>query len=172
MAIQFLFGVELEGRARYWVRLAGGLLFFAAGLALLVGSVITYRSARSRLEKWVRTVGVVTGLEEKWTNDDNGSRVTYAPKVKFVLASGEEHHFIGSISSRPPSYSEGEQVRVLYNPQRPSEADIDSFTTHWFPPLAFLGMGVIFVPIGAYLSANAIKAISLPHQHDSLNPAA
>ena len=172
MGIQFLFGAELEGRARHWLGFAIGLVFFAVGLALLVGSVITYRSARSRLQNWVRASGVVAGLEEKWTKDDEGSRVTYAPRVKFVVPSGEEYQFIGSISARPPSYSEGEQVRVLYNPLRPSEADIDSFATHWFVPLVLLGMGVVFVPVGAYAAVGAIKAIKLPSQAGSLNPAA
>jgi hypothetical protein len=138
-----------------------GLVFAVVGLGLLAGSWLTYRTERSRLKNWIRTVGVVTGLEAKRSKVEDGSRVTYAPNVEFVLPSGEVHHFIGSVSSNPPSYAEGENVRVLYNSQRPSEADIDSFMTHWFAPLCFLGMGIVFLLVGAYHTFGAMKEIGI-----------
>lgn len=137
-----------------------GLVFTVAGVGLLVGSYLAYSRERSRLKHWAPTVGVVTGMQERKSQDSEGSTsVTFAPIVEFTLPSGETYRFTGSIASNPPAYSEDEPVRVLYNPRRPSEADIDSPMTHWFGPLALLGMGIVISLAGVSIIRRA-KQIS------------
>jgi hypothetical protein len=43
---------------------------------------------------------------------------TYAPKVRFITALGQSVEFVASMSSSPPDFRVGEQVRVAYSMDR------------------------------------------------------
>lgn len=68
--------------------------------------------------------------------------------VKFAPSSGEQTIFKSNTGSNPPAFTKGQQVEVLYNPQKPNSAMINSWLELWFLPAIFTGMGSIFVLIG------------------------
>jgi hypothetical protein len=136
-----------------------GLIFAVIGVGLLAGSYLSYHREHARVKAWSRTTGIVTGLQEQRSKDSEGHiSLTYAPIVEFTLPNGETHRFIGSIASYPPSHAEHQQVHVLYNPLRPSEADVDSFVTHWLLAICLLGAGIVCSLFAAVIIRNAKDA--------------
>src|SRR5580698_4095219 len=72
--------------------------------------------------------GVVTQLI---ANGDASHSVAYAPVFKFTTPDGRQHTVQSGAASNPPGFTVGEQVSVLFNPQNPEAADIDSFWQLW-----------------------------------------
>jgi hypothetical protein len=152
-----------------WLSLILGLTFVAGGLAGLAGSYFTYRFARARLDNWVRTSGVIVALHEVWSKhidalagkrgeDQVVQTVTYVPEVEFALPSGGTRRFRASVYPNSPDYEVGQQVPVLYNPQNPSQADINAFWNNWLGPIVLLGLGLGFLLSGSVLSGYVILA--------------
>jgi hypothetical protein len=81
------------------------------------------------------TTGTVVRLEESSTSE--GGCCVYSPVVEFQAA-GQAYTFDGSNASDPPAYKIGQQVRVRYDPARPSIAQIDSFFERWLFPIMII----------------------------------
>jgi hypothetical protein len=79
--------------------------------------------------------------------DDQGNNAYY-PVVRFVTANGTSKTVQMSEGSWPSAYNIDEKVTVLYNPQQPSQAHIqtDSATmAMWILPLITGGLAVAFL---------------------------
>jgi hypothetical protein len=84
-----------------------------------------------------------------WENDEPVSFEVDGVSVEFSSADGRFHHVQMTEGSSAPSHEVGEAVTVLYSPERPLEARIQSFGSSalmWVLPgttgilgLAFLG---------------------------------
>ena len=108
-----------------------GLVFL--GLGWLRGRMIS---------GWTRTDGIVVTRQ----GDVTGSRAIY-PTFRWLDQHGEEHQRTSSVrASLGPA--PGQQVRVLFDPETPSRAVIDSTVQ----------TGKIFVIIGALILAIAVIA--------------
>jgi hypothetical protein len=129
----------------------------AAGVFMLLGSLVVYEHTASFVHRATRTQGTVTALVRHQSvnySNTNGSignrstiRYSYQPVVQFQY--GSQHiQFSDSVASNPPAYHVGETVNVLYLESDPYEARIDSFTSLWFLPMLFGGMGAIFLAVG------------------------
>ena len=59
-----------------------------------------------------------------------------SPVVDYEV-NGKQFTFQSSVSSTPPAYFVGEKVRVLYRPDNPASAQINSFTDQWLLPIGF-----------------------------------
>ena len=126
-----------------WVWVGG--IFAAVGLVLVAGAGWFYLADRSFAEAGVHTQGVVI---EMIGSRDSDSDYTYKPVVEFLDADGRRHMFTSSVSSSPPQYSTGERVEVIYAPDSPDEAVIDSFLDRFLLPLVFGGLGTLLAAIG------------------------
>lgn len=69
---------------------------------------------------------------------------SYRPVFEFRDATGETNRVRERFSSRPPLFSRGEKVRVLYDPDKPQRAHIRHFMTLWFAPLITFVLGAGF----------------------------
>lgn len=77
-----------------------------------------------------------------------GSRKTlYRPVVEF-MARDRMVKFTSGLSSNPASYDVGDRVKVLFRPERPEDAVIDSFLERYLTAAVFGGMGLIFAGAG------------------------
>jgi Protein of unknown function (DUF3592) len=116
-------------------------LFTAIGLIMLVGSLVVY----------AHTALVPHQSTDYSTSNGSVSRVTtsysYQPVVQFQHG-GQRIQFADSVASNPPAYHVGDAVNVLYLESDPYKAGIDSFTSLWFLPLLFGGLGAIFLAVG------------------------
>jgi Protein of unknown function (DUF3592) len=116
------------------------------GAGMLVVACCLYFNVREFLGTAERTEGTVVALRRQVSSDST----TYVPVVRFQLA--HRHiEFDSGIGSRPPRYTVGEKVPVLYQPANPYQAKIDSFLSLWFGPVLLAGMGSIFCLVGAGL---------------------
>lgn len=106
---------------------------FGIGIAVLevwlVRDVLSFRSAA------LRTEGEVIGFS---TSRGSKGGTMYTPRVRFALPAAEggterEIEISGSVSSSSRGYRLGEKVSVLYQPDFPEDARINSFMEQWFP---------------------------------------
>src|ERR1700728_595686 len=131
------------------VRLILGI-FFALGVGLLIGSYFTVRHTRHFLQVAVSVPGVVVEniLRESSSSRNQGSSWSYYPRVHFQTAENLQIDFVAGTGSNPPSYSVNEPVTVLYDPQQPYNASLNSFTSLWGATIALVILGVAFTAPG------------------------
>lgn len=81
------------------------------------------------------TTGIVTRMEESESNE--GGCCVYSPVIEFQV-NGQTYSFDGDTASYPPEYEVGEEVRVLYNPADPNNAQINKFSERWLMPIILI----------------------------------
>jgi uncharacterized protein DUF3592 len=89
--------------------------------------------------------------------DDDGDAI-YAPVVEFRTENGGPATYKSSLYSRPCKYKVGDKVDVLYNPDKPADAQIKGRKMNSLPMLVLGGLGMIFTTVGVVL------ALVLPHR--------
>jgi hypothetical protein len=120
-------------------------IFATVGLVLLgIGGGFAWRTQRF-LDSAVRADGVVVELASTGRS--------YAPVVEFTNADGQPLRFRSGLSRNPPGYDVGEHVVVLYPPQAPERARIDTWFELWFVAMLLAGLGAIFGGIGGVMLA-------------------
>lgn len=104
--------------------------------------------------------GTVVRLQSEYSRDSEGrGRYMYYPIVQFGTEAGEDIEFRGSVGSSSPSYRRGERVTVLYFPQAPQDAKIDSIGGLWVGPLITGGAGLVFTLVaGGFWFVRARRA--------------
>jgi hypothetical protein len=126
------------------------LAFLLIGIGLFVAAARYLTRTRTFLGKSAEAIGEVVALEEEPATEP-GDPCTYRPVVSFPIDSTRRVRFKSMAHSNPPEYEVGESVRVLYDPDRPGEARIRSFTSLWLPPTVLGGLGLIFTALGVGL---------------------
>jgi hypothetical protein len=78
--------------------------------------------------------------------DRDGDR-NYYPRFVFLTNDGSSTSVQSSTGTNPPSFSEGQEVTVIYDRSKPGDARIDTFTQLWFLSLVlgFIGVGHLFI---------------------------
>jgi hypothetical protein len=128
------------------------LMFGGAGCFMTSVGVRMLMSMRSQVAGATRVPGKVVGYSAAYegppdlSGRDAGQEYGY-PIVEFTDAQGNRLLGKTSTSSNPPSSKLGAVVTVLYQPQRPGRAEIESFMELWFMPAFFLGGGTLFLTI-------------------------
>jgi hypothetical protein len=113
------------------------------GIACLIWSVVSYFRITKFLQRCIETSGEVIRLER--TRGNRG--YDYAPVFCFQTANGESITVTSDISSSPPDFTEGESVRVRYDPSNPSDAKIHSFVQTWGDCVIPAAVGIIFLSV-------------------------
>lgn len=117
------------------------IVFILVGVVLLViGSIWAYRT-QNFLDKSLETRGFVIDLS--WESG-------YAhPVFRFVdERTGEAITIVSDLGSKPPAYSIGQEVYILYDAQDPHNAIIKSFWNIWFGSIIVTSLGGIFLSVG------------------------
>ncbi|OAF11963.1 DUF3592 domain-containing protein [Bradyrhizobium neotropicale] len=65
------------------------------------------------------------------------------PTFRFVTADGRSMTFTSASGSTDQPYSEGERVKIVYDPRRPEDARLVSFLTLWISPVLLCGAGLL-----------------------------
>lgn len=121
-----------------------GVLFLIIGLCLLGYGVLKIFNRRRQAAQSRQTMGVVKSLIER--EGDEGS--LWHPQVEFQTAEGARAHFVSELGTQRAFYSVGQQVKIIYNPRNPAQAEINSFWALYFVPVIFLFIGGIFTIVG------------------------
>ena len=128
--------------------------FSLGGLALLGGAFFSYSSTENFLSTAIATDGVVVELVRSRSSDST----IYRPVVEFQTPNGELVEFTSSSGSNPPSYSQGEAVKVLYQEGSPEQAKINGFFDLWGVPIIIGGIGSVFFLVGSsFFAVSALR---------------
>lgn len=107
------------------------------------------------LESEGEVVAIVLATSKARTGGDDLN--SYAPRVRFVTATGQPVEFQASAASSDTGYRVGDRVPVLYLPDAPDNASINTFFHLWIFPTILLGLGGVFTLLGAGLGALVYK---------------
>ncbi len=143
-----------------------GSIFAGIGSIFAVTGIIFIINTRSFIDTAVSAQGTVIDLKLRSSTDSKGrSSSVYYPVVKFTPSNGEPTTFESNSGSKPPAFKKGQQVEVLYHPQEPNSAMINSWLELWFLPGMFTGMGSLFVLIGGVPLVKSLSyMISVKHK--------
>jgi hypothetical protein len=132
------------------VLLLVGVVFGGVALVLLGVCTLLVLNDREFRSTAVETTGTVVAYETHYDTDEGRRRESYSPVVRFTAPDGRqlEARTNVSTSSRPRI---GDRVTVLYQPDDPADARIDTATTRLVGPLITGGLGGIFAIVGAIL---------------------
>lgn len=126
-----------------------GLIFAVIGFGMII-------SGQMFASRAVETTGTVT--EVLRSTDDDG--VSYRPLVQFRDRAGVRREFASSVSTSWRAYDEGETVSVLFDPEDPDTAVIDSASERFALPGIFAGIGTLFALIGGGVIAWRVRRIN------------
>jgi hypothetical protein len=145
-----------------------GVFSGVAVLMLLIAAISSY-SAVSRMSKEDSATGRVVEIIERREYVNEQNRVVqdyYYPVVEYVSADGRPHTVHMTEGSSAPSHEVGDKVTVLYDPEHPLEARIDSLGSSaliWILPGITGILGLSF--LGAVL---AVRQFMLPTESNEL----
>lgn len=125
-------------------------IFGAVAVVLLVISVISAVQATRTLAKEVSAPGQVVDLVEHASVDtDTGNTNIFSyPVVEYRLPDGLVKRVEMHEGSSPPVYEVGQAVTVMYDPQQPVNARINSFSSMlllWILPGITATVGFVFL---------------------------
>ncbi len=122
-------------------------LFLTIGIGLLIGAGFAYWYSRKFIASAQIANGVVTALNYRTSNQSSGG--VYYPQIQFVAQDGKTYTASSNSGSNPAAYDVGEQVKIYYNPNDPTDVLLPDFFSMW-GVTAILGfIGTIFTLIGA-----------------------
>jgi hypothetical protein len=116
-----------------------GALFFAIALVLFLRNLRFASRAQSAL-------GTVIDQDE---SHDEG--VSYSAIVTFTTDDGAEITFTDSVSTYPAMFEIGDEVKVLYLPEKPGRARIATTSRLHLLSLIFSFIGAIFIAVGVWV---------------------
>lgn len=103
---------------------ARGWSILALGVAVIVLCVVQlgkYIAFRRRAQ---RVPGTVAGFHKRATGG-SGPRSVYQPILEFTTIEGRDMHARMRVGTNPRPARQGQQVTVIYDPSRPTEAEIE-----------------------------------------------
>ncbi|MGK7369289.1 MAG: DUF3592 domain-containing protein [Candidatus Halalkalibacterium sp. M3_1C_030] len=137
-----------------------GPVFTLAGLSVIALSIYLGMQRAEFLGTALKANGKVIELIESRSDDS----YVYYPRVEFSLAETDRvFTFRHESGSNPPSYSVGESVSVLYDPQNPQNAIIDAGIFNWTGTGLASILGILFTAAGVSTLKNWFKYKKLIH---------
>jgi hypothetical protein len=130
-----------------------GFIFAGIGSIFLIVGIIITLNTRSFVAKSVTTQGTVIDLIRRTSGSSRSS--VYYPMIQFTTSSGDRIIFEANSGSSQPAFKKDQQVEVLYNPQQPNSAVINSWAELWLLPVICTAMGSLFVLIGGIALINS-----------------
>ena len=125
--------------------LAASTISFLIAIGCAWASVNALITQRRKRAVSTSASGVVVELQKRVFNP--GSAGVYCPVVEFRTGSGEVVRFVSSQGTMPATHKVGQTIKVLYHPQEPHTAEIESGLSNWLTPgclFAAAAFGVFF----------------------------
>jgi Protein of unknown function (DUF3592) len=125
-----------------------GLIFAAAGLGMLVNSVIFKLRA-----------SVATGVISKLVIKSGSKGVVYAPVFQFRDSTGQEHAVVSNNASSRRIAHIGDHITILYERDNPENARIDNAFFQYEFPSIFLCIGTVLTVAGSLMLRSSEQVI-------------
>jgi len=123
-----------------------GTLLFVLGLGIAGGVHQVNRREQEQLLGWQRASGTVVELLKRRSPDGE----IVVPLVSFLTASGERVSFTARPGESPRYVND--TVEVLYRPDRPQDAVIDTRGRRWTRNALAGGVALALVLLGGYVA--------------------
>ena len=128
-------------------------IFILVGVVFLIFSLSALRYRKDFIGRARPTRGTITEVIRRRPSAMIGSRgsfaIRYHYKVKFETDRGESVEFVNADWQGSPEYKVGQEVSVLYHPDDPGKAAINSFPLLWFNFGLLSVLGVCLLGAGA-----------------------
>jgi hypothetical protein len=131
---------------------AAGRLFLFVGAGLLVVFAVSAISTTLFLWRSAVAPGSVTAIVDHHDADGDHTR---RPRVVFETADGQRIEFESRHGSDPPSYRVDDVVEVVYDPDQPAHAEINSVLHLWPVSIVSLLVGAGFFGVGLAVKTQA-----------------
>ncbi len=132
--------------------------FVIIGIIAMGFGVFSYVQQKSFMEKASETTGKVIEIRQtRETVRRNNTRlqeIRYRPVIEFTV-NGQSLTILGGKSEYSSSYSVGQQISVLYNPENPSDAQIKKKVPQM---VAYISGGVVALIAGIFMLVKRKKA--------------
>ena len=123
-------------------KLGGAFMLLPISAVILLGVSIWYTfSSFGFYYNGVETEATVVRLESSHSTD---SGTTYSPVYRYTV-NGEQYEYESVNSSSPPSHQVGEVVTLLYDPDDPGRARVNSFWELWLLPCIMCPVSFVMV---------------------------
>lgn len=120
-----------------------GIIFVAVGIFIYFKNQYLVKNCT------METVATVVNMKEDLTTDDDTTRYIYYPIIEYK-ASGEKVTVQMDNGSNPPSYSIGDTVTILYNPNKVKEFIVKGENSSSIFSIVFIVIGVCVTGYGIY----------------------
>jgi hypothetical protein len=126
------------------------LAFVAIGFATQGGALLLARRPIRLLRAGGSVRGTIMDNEESVLQGARaGTQKFYFPLVSFTTADGEPIRFMSAVGGGV-ARAKGSEVRVLYDPARPHDAELATFKALWFFPTILAVFGLPFLAAGVF----------------------
>lgn len=120
----------------------------AIGVIDLTASFLVYRHTERFVQSAGHAQGTVIKMVKADVRDADGAR---SPVYTFQDSAGKQHEIRSSAFRYPPAYQVGDTIPVIYQPDQPEKAKIDSFFEVWLFPLMAAGSGCVELVVALVL---------------------
>lgn len=127
-----------------------GILWLAVGIGLITWTIYDYYKAQTFALMAQTVKGTVIDFELV-----GGDPASYSPIVKFMTQTGETLQFSSKFAQSPPAYQIGNLVDVVYDPQKPNDAEIVGAGN--LSSLIWIGFGLFFAVGGGAILVGEIR---------------
>ncbi len=142
-----------QDRKDMLVAIPAAALFIVIGIVLVYAGFYFYNDIQSVRKNGIKTEGVIVRYERRGnrTISERENGMFVVPIVQFQTATGQVVVVEGKVDNTSVLQNlceTGEQVEIIYDPQNPEHAVINTFAELWFVPLLawFIGVAFIIVP--------------------------
>ena len=131
--------------------------FLVGGAAMGAGGIAIFNHMRTAAAMATKCSGTLVAYEARHASDTSdssdlytvgGGAVNHFPVVDFIDLNGTKRRFTASTGSNQKPYDLGAEVPVMYDPQDPDGADIESKLYQWMIPALVSGLGAAAFAVG------------------------
>ena len=115
------------------------VIFFVLGAGMIYWGWYIYSDVQSVRQKGIKTVGIILRYERRVHGPvSSHNQIMAVPVVKFQTESGQSVVVDGKVDNTSILQNlcqGGDSVEIIYDPQNPKHAYINTFAELWFAPL-------------------------------------
>ncbi len=142
--------MDHSGQEKLIVTLAAAL-FVALGMVSVYFGTYFYSDIQSIRRRGLKTEGILLRYERRGTRTENMKGIFVVPIVQFKTSTGKTFIVEGKVDNADVLQNicdRGDPIEIIYDPNNPENAVINTFAELWFVPLLFwiVGVGFIVVP--------------------------
>ena len=108
-------------------------------VVFLYGALHSYIKVQNKIALWNSTDATIVGFSIK----DHGDGPYFHPQLAFITNDGQTIRAEGSLGRNSNNFAEGETMRILYCPDRPTEILEYTFMDLYLPSLAWFAFAAV-----------------------------